>query len=164
MFDMDFEAKIEGVNLIDEAILGALEECPFSSLRQITKRILIPMSTVRYHLVSSFRYRIRNIRRVPHSLLSSQKQACVERSQDLLQVLRLAKHHAWKYIVAMEEAWFDLSNYFDRIWLPHDELSLSFPKQTIASQKLKITLVWNPHGFHVIQPLLKGIKWTGRYY
>jgi transposase len=26
-----------------------------------------------------------------------------------------------------------------------------------------ITVVWNPHGFHVIQSLPKGIKWTGRY-
>jgi hypothetical protein len=27
-----------------------------------------------------------------------------------------------------------------------------------------ITVVWNPHGFNVIQSLPKGIKWTGRYY
>jgi hypothetical protein len=56
------------------------------------------------------------------------------------------------------------SNHFHRIWLPHDELPPSFPKQTIASQKLMITVVWNPHGFHVIQSLPKGTKWTGRYY
>jgi hypothetical protein len=46
--------------------LGAFEECPFSSLRQIAKRILIPMSTVRYRLVNSLGYRIRTIRWVPH--------------------------------------------------------------------------------------------------
>jgi hypothetical protein len=34
----------------------------------------------------------------------------------------------------------------------------------IASQKLMITGIWNPHGFHVIQSLPKGIKRTGRYY
>jgi hypothetical protein len=27
-----------------------------------------------------------------------------------------------------------------------------------------ITVVGNPQGFHVIQSLPKGIKWTGRYY
>jgi hypothetical protein len=27
-----------------------------------------------------------------------------------------------------------------------------------------ITIVWNPNGFHMIQSLPKGIKWTGRYY
>jgi hypothetical protein len=30
MLDMDFEPKIEKKNFIDEAVLGALEECPFS--------------------------------------------------------------------------------------------------------------------------------------
>jgi hypothetical protein len=141
MLDMDFEPKIEGENFIDEAILGALEKCPFSSLRQIAKRIFIPMGTVRYHSVNSSGYRIRNILWVPHSLSSSQKQARVEMSQDLLPVLRLAKDHVWKYIVTLDEAWFYFSNHFDRIWLPHDELSPSSPKQTIASQKSMSTVV-----------------------
>jgi hypothetical protein len=26
-----------------------------------------------------------------------------------------------------------------------------------------IAVVWSPHGFHAIQSLLKGIKWTSRY-
>jgi hypothetical protein len=47
MLDMDFERKIEKGNFIDEPILGALEECSLSSLRQIAKIILIPMSMVR---------------------------------------------------------------------------------------------------------------------
>jgi hypothetical protein len=94
VLEMDFEPKIkeenfvdENESFIDEAILGALEEFHFSSLRQIAKRILIPMSTVRSHLVNSLGYGIRNIRWVPHSLSSSKKQATVEMSQDLLQVL-----------------------------------------------------------------------------
>jgi hypothetical protein len=53
MLDTDFEPTIEEGDFIDEAILRALEECPFSSLRQITKRIFIPMSTVRYRLGNS---------------------------------------------------------------------------------------------------------------
>jgi hypothetical protein len=96
MRDRDFDPKIKEEQFIDEAILGALDECLFSSLRQITKRILIQVSMVRYHLVSSLGYRIRNIRWVPHSLSSNQKRARVKMCQDLLQVLRLAKHHAWK--------------------------------------------------------------------
>jgi hypothetical protein len=162
MLDTDFESTIKEENFIDETILGAFEKCSFSSLRQIAKNIFIPMSTVRYHLVNS--WGIRNIRWVPHSLSSRQKQAHVEMSQGLLQVLRFAKHHAWKYIVTLHEACFYFSNHFDRIWLPHDEPPPSFLKQTIASQKLMITVVWNPHGIHVIQFLPKGIKWTGRYY
>jgi hypothetical protein len=162
--DTDFERKAEGENFSDEAILGAIGECPFSSLRQIAIRILISMRTVRYHLVNVLGYQIRNIRWVLHSLSSSQKQAHVAMSQDLLQVLRLAKRHAWKFIVTLDKASFYFSNHFARIWLPHDELPSSFPKQTIASQKLIIAVVWNPRTFHAIQSLSKAIKWTKRYY
>jgi hypothetical protein len=62
MLDTDFEPKIKEENFFDEAILGALEERPFASLRQIAKRILIPISMVRYHLVNCLGYRIRTIR------------------------------------------------------------------------------------------------------
>jgi hypothetical protein len=34
----------------------------------------------------------------------------------------------------------------------------------IASQGLMIAAVWDPHRFHVIQSLPKGIKWTGKCY
>jgi hypothetical protein len=46
----------------------------------------------------------------------------------------------------LEEAWFYFSNHSDNIWFPYDELPPSFPKQTIANQKLMIAVVWNPHG------------------
>jgi hypothetical protein len=36
------------------------------------------------------------------------------------------------------------SNRFNRIWLPYSELPPVFPKQTISSQKLMITVEWNP--------------------
>jgi hypothetical protein len=84
MLDTAFKPKIKGEIFIDEVILGVVRECPFSSPRQIAKRILIPMSTVQYNLVNSLGHRIRNIRWVSHSLSSSQKQALVEMSQDLL--------------------------------------------------------------------------------
>jgi hypothetical protein len=161
MLDADFEPKIEEEGFTDEAILGALEECPFSSLRQIAKRMLIPMSTLRYHLLNSLGHRIRNIRWVPHSLALSQKQARVEPrsflSSSVSQAPCLEIHcHTGRNLVL-------LSRHFDRIWLPHDELALFFSKHTMASEKLMITVVWNPQGFRVIQSLPKGIKWTGRY-
>jgi hypothetical protein len=106
MLDKDFEPKIKEENFVDEAIHGTLEKCPFSSLCQIGKRTFIPMSTPRYHLVNSLGYQIRNVRWFFHSLSSSQKQARVEMSQDLFQVLRFAKHHAWKYIVTLDESRF----------------------------------------------------------
>jgi hypothetical protein len=106
MLDTDFEPKIEEENFIDEVIHAVLEEWSFSSLRPIVKRMFIPMSTVGCHSVNSLGYRIQNARRILHSLSSSQKQSRVEMNQVLLQVLRLAKHHAWKYVATLDEARF----------------------------------------------------------
>jgi hypothetical protein len=80
MLNTNIKRKIKKENFINKAIIGALEECSFSSLRQIPRRIFVLMSTVGYHLVNSLGYRIRNIRWVPHSLSSSQKQTRVETS------------------------------------------------------------------------------------
>jgi hypothetical protein len=71
MLDTGFEPKIEEENIIDEAIIGALDKYLFFSFHHIPKGILIPISTVRYHLVNSLGYRIRNSQWVPHSPLSS---------------------------------------------------------------------------------------------
>jgi hypothetical protein len=46
------DRETHGPDAIDNAILQALDEQPFASLRQIAMRILVPMSTVRYRLVT----------------------------------------------------------------------------------------------------------------
>jgi hypothetical protein len=54
------EPEIEGTDSIDEAILQALDETPFASIRQLAKRILIPMTTIRYHLVTRMGYKLKH--------------------------------------------------------------------------------------------------------
>jgi hypothetical protein len=62
VLDTDFEPEIKEENFFDKAILRVLEESPSSSFRQIVKRTLIPVSTVRYDLANSLGCQIRNIR------------------------------------------------------------------------------------------------------
>jgi hypothetical protein len=45
------EAEIGSCEPIHRAILQTLNEQPFSSLRQLATRTLIPVTTIRYHLV-----------------------------------------------------------------------------------------------------------------
>jgi hypothetical protein len=54
------EPDLEVVDIIDNAILQALDEQPFVSLRQIAKGRLIPMSTVRYRLVNKTTYKLKH--------------------------------------------------------------------------------------------------------
>jgi hypothetical protein len=54
------EPDLGAADTIDSAILQALGEQPFASLRQIAKRTLIPMSTVRYRLVNTMTYKLKH--------------------------------------------------------------------------------------------------------
>jgi hypothetical protein len=51
---------------VDEAILTALAEFPFSSVRELSRRICLPRSTMHRHLTQSLRFMVRHLRSVPH--------------------------------------------------------------------------------------------------
>jgi hypothetical protein len=57
---------------IDEAIFTALAEFPFpflflfSSVRELSRRICLPRSTVHRHLTQSLRFTVQHLRWVPH--------------------------------------------------------------------------------------------------
>jgi hypothetical protein len=44
-----------------------------------------------------------------HKLLDLQEQARAIMSKKLLKLLESMKYHSWKYIVTLDEAWFDLT-------------------------------------------------------
>jgi hypothetical protein len=54
------EPDLGAADTIDDAIMQVLDEQPFGSLRQIAKRMLIPMSTVRHHLVNKMTYKLKH--------------------------------------------------------------------------------------------------------
>jgi hypothetical protein len=53
---------------IDEAIFTALAEFPFSSVRELSRRICLPRSTMHQHLTQSLRFTVRHLRWVPRFL------------------------------------------------------------------------------------------------
>jgi hypothetical protein len=80
-------------NPVDEAILTALAEFPFpfpfSSVRELSRRICLPGPTVHRapapHTITSLM--VRHLRWVPHFLTAEQKQIRVQMVIELLQVL-----------------------------------------------------------------------------
>jgi hypothetical protein len=67
------ESEIEGPDSIDTVISQALDETPFASLRQVSKRILIPMTTLQHHLVHRMHFKLKHCKWVPHKLSEAQK-------------------------------------------------------------------------------------------
>jgi histone-lysine N-methyltransferase SETMAR len=81
-----------------------------------------------------------------------------------LDLPRSIQHRGPKYLVALDKAWFYFSNQHEQIWLPDHEDPPTIERQTISSPKTMLTVVWNPHGFHLVNGLPKGQKGTGQDY
>jgi hypothetical protein len=81
-----------------------------------------------------------------------------------LDLLGSVQHQGWKYLVTLDEAWFYFSNQHEQIWFPDQEYPPTIQQQTISSPKTMLTVVWNPHGFHLVSFLPKGQKWTSQCY
>jgi hypothetical protein len=158
------EPDFGAADTIDNATLQALDEQPFASLRQIAKRTLISMSTVRSRLVNKMTYKLKYCKWIPHRLSEAQKRTRVAPSKRFLDQLGSVQHQGWKYLVTLDEASFYFSNQHEQIWLPDQEYLPTIQRQTISSRKTMLTVVWNPHGFHLASLLPKGEKRTSQYY
>jgi hypothetical protein len=100
------DREIQDTDAIENVILLALDEQPFVSLRQIAKRVLVPMSTVRDRLISKMAHKLKYYRWVSHRLSEAQRQTRVTTRKHLLDLLHSIQHHGWKYLVSLEKAWF----------------------------------------------------------
>jgi hypothetical protein len=80
-----------------------------------------------------------------------------------LDLLGSVQHHGGKYLVILDEAWIYFSNQHEQIWLPDQEDRPTIQRQTISSPKTMLTVMCNPHGFHLVSLLPKGQKWTSQY-
>jgi hypothetical protein len=97
---------------VDEAILMALAEFPFPSVRELSRRICLPRFTVHphRHFTQSLRFTVQHLQWVPHFLTAEQTQIRVQMSIELLQVLSVQRTRQWHNIVTLDESWIYLFN------------------------------------------------------
>jgi hypothetical protein len=68
----------------DQATLAALEDNPFASVRQLSRPIPLPSTTVYHRLTQSLGFVVRYLRWLPHALSDAQKGERVNLSRRLL--------------------------------------------------------------------------------
>jgi hypothetical protein len=148
----------------DHAILLALAEQPFGSVRELSRLIHLPRTTVHRRLTKSLGFRVRHLRWVPHLLSHSQKLDRVTLSQELLPMLEPQKQRSWHEVVTLDEPWFYLNTDHGLIWLQPDGKIPEREWRTIQSEKVMFTIVWNSSGFHLINVLPKTFKFNAIFY
>jgi hypothetical protein len=83
----------------DEAILSALQEYPFSSVRAFSRLAYLSRTSVHRHLIQSLGYIIRHSHWVPHSLSADQKGKRVAMSESLLHLLESRSPRSWSNVI-----------------------------------------------------------------
>jgi hypothetical protein len=85
-----------------------------------------------------------------HALTSEPKEVRFDLCLQLLLKLRAHAHDNWRHLDTGNEGWLYYEYVRDRIWAALDENTLKVDNRTIASMKTVLTVLWNPHGFHVV--------------
>jgi hypothetical protein len=97
-------------------------------------------------------------------------------SKELLKLLESMRHHSWKYILTLDDAWFDLSIFLsfylsiflsfylstdhESIWLSAKDEAPQRERKIASSLKMMLMVVWNPHVFYLIDVLPKSSKFN----
>jgi hypothetical protein len=119
----------------DQAILSALEDSPFASVRQLSRLTHLPSTTVYRRLTQSLGFVARHLRCVPHALSDAQKGKRVNLSRRLVQMPEVQRDRAWHDIVTLDESWFYLSTHYKFVCLQGDEKVPERELYTIESKK-----------------------------
>jgi hypothetical protein len=90
-------------NIIDNAILDALDKQPFSSVWELAKLTCIPTKTVYRHLTRSLGFVLKRLRWVPHTLTNTQQAQRATRSNQLLLEICSIKHQDWHFIITLDD-------------------------------------------------------------
>jgi AraC-like DNA-binding protein len=149
---------------VDEAILKALADEPFSSVRELARDTCLSRTTVHRHLTRSLGFTVRHLRWGPHRLAPGQKAKWVALSRELLSMLDREETRDWRNIITLDESWFYLCTDHELIWLAPGRMVPERERHMIQSLKSMITVAWNTSGFHVLAALPKGAKFNASYY
>jgi hypothetical protein len=149
---------------VDQAIVTALADCPFSSVRELSRLTCLPRSTVHRQLTGSLHFRIQHVRWIPHLLNPEQKWIRVNMAGELLRVLSVQGARQWHDLLRLDESWFYLYSEQDLIEMALGEIVPNGERYIVQSPEFMVTIVWDPSGFHAVKALPKRSKFNAQYH
>jgi hypothetical protein len=104
---------------------------------------------------------MRHLQWVPHFLSLCQKLYRVSVSQQLFLMLERQEWRSWHNFATLDESWFYL--HIEPIWARPDGETPEREPHIVQSQKVMLTIVWNPGGFHLVNILPNGFKFNASH-
>jgi hypothetical protein len=98
-------------------------------------------------------YTLKSLRWIPHVPTSEPKQVRFDLRLQLLSKLRTHTHDNWRDLGTGDKNWFYYEYVRERRWTAQNKRMPEGENGTITSTKIMLTLLWNPHDFHVVTML-----------
>jgi hypothetical protein len=102
-------------DVVDNAILQALDQTLFMSVQELAKATCISIATVWRRLTRSLGLVVKHLHWVPHSLTEAQGQIRIDRSIELLRLLESAQANEWQSFMTLNEFWFYLWTSYETV-------------------------------------------------
>ena len=141
-----------------------IEENPSLSCKFIAKKLDIGWGTVKKILIEELGLKKVNMKWIPHTLNDDQK---AKRKEDSIEILRIIENTPNKELCNLltgDETWIYYENPRPIVWQRLHHHRPQFPKKTIASKKMMISVIWSCSGIHSITPLQRGQKFNRKFY
>jgi hypothetical protein len=129
---------------------------PSSSATHIAAIFHITKDTVKKILVEDLQLQKKWLRWIPHILTAPNKLKRCELAAEQLEILQKGKKDNFAHIITGDETWLPFETPQDYVWLPKDTAPPERPKQTIASEKVLVTVFWSTTSFYVINAMPVG--------
>jgi hypothetical protein len=120
-------------NPVGQAIMTGLADYPFSSVRELSRLICLPRSTVHRRLTRPCHFIIRHLRWMP-TFWTRDRSRCESISPVSCCMSSYSSARQWHDVV---------------MWIGPGEIVPDKERCTIQSPKFMTTIVWNPCGFHI---------------
>jgi hypothetical protein len=121
-------------------------------------------STVLKHLPEDLQFQSFHLPWVPHLLTLELREQRRPYASEMIPILTAAAHDGWHHLVTGDKSWFFLPYSPRRMWtLSRDDI-VTKPKHDICTQKFMVRVIWNPHGFQIVDKLAIGTKMNSDYF
>jgi hypothetical protein len=88
----------------------------------------------------------------------------MEYAQTMMPFLNAAERDYWHHLVTGDESWFFLDTALHRLWTLSRDNVITKPRHDIQSKEFMFTVIWNLHGFHVVNKFPNNIRINSNYF
>ena len=149
---------------IDDFILKQLENDLHATARMIARKSGNALSTILSHLKDSLNLKCLQLKWIPHSLNSFQKEKHVILSNSLLKQLEVASKNNFLFVLTSDESWFEFNYTLKRMWVLDSSSCDDIVAKSHFSKKIMVTIFFNSDGLQLLDIKPSGIKIDASYF